>query len=202
MNKVYNSAIAILVIIVALLSISILNKRDTDSKVQSTNLNNEINQENNMNNQNMSDENTNTNENENITRSQNTGGNGDGNTNEVIERREQENGLVIEILAQGSGASAESGKTVAVHYTGTLEDGTVFDSSVQRGTPIEFALGTGQVIRGWDEGVVGMEIGEKRRLTIPADLGYGDRGVTLSDGTVLIPGGATLIFDVELVSIK
>lgn len=107
-------------------------------------------------------------------------------------------GLQYEILKPGSGAVAQSGRTVQVHYTGWLTNGTKFDSSVDRGEPFEFPLGGGRVIKGWDEGVAGMQIGEKRKLTIPSGLGYGQRGA----GNGLIPGGATLIFEVELLQIK
>jgi FKBP-type peptidyl-prolyl cis-trans isomerase len=105
-------------------------------------------------------------------------------------------GLKYTDLQQGQGQEAKSGDTVRVHYTGWLENGTKFDSSVGRG-PFSFKLGAGQVIRGWDEGVAGMKIGGKRRLTIPADLGYGTRGA----GGV-IPPNATLIFEVELLGVK
>jgi FKBP-type peptidyl-prolyl cis-trans isomerase len=97
----------------------------------------------------------------------------------------------------GTGATAKAGDNVSVHYTGTLTDGTKFDSSVDRGTPFDFPLGAGQVIPGWDEGVAGMRVGGKRKLTIPSDLAYGSRGA----GGV-IPPNATLIFDVELIAIK
>ena len=106
-------------------------------------------------------------------------------------------GLKYEILREGSGVGASSGQTVSVHYTGWLENGTKFDSSLDRGTTFQFALGAGQVIKGWDEGVLGMKAGEKRKLTIPANLGYGSRGA----GGV-IPPNATLIFDVEMVSFR
>lgn len=106
-------------------------------------------------------------------------------------------GLGIEVVQEGSGARAENGQLVTVHYTGTLEDGTVFDSSVTRGVPFEFVLGTGAVIAGWDEGVLGMTVGEKRRLTIPSDLAYGEQGYP-----GVIPGGATLIFSVELLAVN
>ncbi|MBF0266272.1 MAG: FKBP-type peptidyl-prolyl cis-trans isomerase [Gammaproteobacteria bacterium] len=108
-----------------------------------------------------------------------------------------DNGLNIDILVEGSGTVAEKGLTVDVHYTGWLEDGTKFDSSVDRNQPFSFVLGAGHVIRGWDEGVNGMQIGEKRKLTIPSDLGYGAQGA----GGV-IPPNATLIFDVELLAVK
>ncbi|TMW56069.1 hypothetical protein Poli38472_008717 [Pythium oligandrum] len=93
---------------------------------------------------------------------------------------------------------SESGDKLSMHYTGTLrKDGSKFDSSLDRNSPFEFTLGAGQVIKGWDQGLVGMCIGEKRRLTIPSDLGYGAHGAPPT-----IPGGATLVFDVELLEIK
>jgi FKBP-type peptidyl-prolyl cis-trans isomerase len=104
--------------------------------------------------------------------------------------------LLKEDLKPGSGPSAKSGDRVSVHYTGTLLDGTKFDSSRDRGTPFEFTLGRGEVIKGWDEGVVGMKKGGQRRLTIPADLAYGKRG-----SPPKIPPNAPLKFDVELVDI-
>ncbi|MBI2446605.1 MAG: FKBP-type peptidyl-prolyl cis-trans isomerase [Parcubacteria group bacterium] len=121
------------------------------------------------------------------------------------------NGVLIEILKEGAGIAApnggeprpdagrevKNGNTVAVHYTGVLENGMKFDSSVDRGIPFEFTLGAGQVIKGWDIGVSGMKVGEKRKLTIPPDLAYGSRGA----GGV-IPPNATLIFEVELLGIK
>lgn len=97
----------------------------------------------------------------------------------------------------GTGRAAEAGAKVAVHYTGMLDDGTVFDSSVERGEPIEFVLGVGNVIPGWDEGIALMSTGGKARLIIPSELAYGDRGA----GNV-IPPGATLTFDVELVDVQ
>jgi FKBP-type peptidyl-prolyl cis-trans isomerase len=97
----------------------------------------------------------------------------------------------------GTGEVAVAGKTASVHYTGWLENGKKFDSSVDRGQPFSFPLGAGRVIKGWDEGVQGMKVGGKRKLTIPSDLGYGSRGA----GGV-IPPNATLIFDVELLGIR
>jgi FKBP-type peptidyl-prolyl cis-trans isomerase FkpA len=107
-----------------------------------------------------------------------------------------ESGLKYEDLVQGDGAEATAGKRVSVHYTGWLTDGSKFDSSVDRNSPFQFSLGAGMVIRGWDEGVQGMKIGGKRKLTIPPQLGYGERGA----GGV-IPPNATLVFDVELLEI-
>jgi FKBP-type peptidyl-prolyl cis-trans isomerase len=97
----------------------------------------------------------------------------------------------------GTGREAKSGDTVRVHYTGTLMNGKKFDSSRDRGDPFEFKLGEGKVIKGWDQGVVGMKVGGKRKLTIPSDLGYGDKGSPPS-----IPGKAGLKFDVELIEVK
>jgi FKBP-type peptidyl-prolyl cis-trans isomerase FkpA len=106
-------------------------------------------------------------------------------------------GLQYVELVEGQGQEAKAGSTVSVHYTGWLENGTKFDSSLDRRQPFSFRLGAGQVIRGWDEGVAGMKIGGKRKLTIPSALGYGARGA----GGV-IPPNATLIFEVELLGVK
>jgi len=106
-------------------------------------------------------------------------------------------GLVIEELVVGSGAAAAAGQHVTVHYTGWLVNGTKFDSSKDRNDPFDFPLGAGHVIRGWDEGVQGMQVGGKRKLTIPPALGYGARGA----GGV-IPPNATLVFEVELLGVK
>lgn len=106
-------------------------------------------------------------------------------------------GLKITELQVGEGAEAASGQTVSVHYRGTLENGKQFDASYDRGTPFNFPLGAGRVIKGWDEGVVGMKVGGKRKLVIPSDLAYGSRGA----GGV-IPPNATLVFEVELLDVK
>ena len=105
--------------------------------------------------------------------------------------------LQIEELTVGTGLEAKKGQLAVVHYTGWLTDGTKFDSSKDRNDPFSFALGGGSVIRGWDEGVVGMKIGGKRKLTIPPHMGYGTRGA----GGV-IPPNATLVFEVELLDVK
>jgi FKBP-type peptidyl-prolyl cis-trans isomerase len=105
--------------------------------------------------------------------------------------------MIIEDLVTGTGATATAGQHVTVHYTGWLTDGTKFDSSKDRGDPFDFPLGKGHVIKGWDEGVVGMQIGGKRKLTIPSEMGYGARGA----GGV-IPPNAVLVFEVELLGVK
>ncbi|MEN9908191.1 MAG: hypothetical protein RLZZ540_1340 [Bacteroidota bacterium] len=108
-----------------------------------------------------------------------------------------ESGLRYQFIQKGEGKKAENGKTVSVHYTGQLPDGKVFDSSYPRKKPIEFPLGRGNVIEGWDEGIALLQVGDKARFVIPAHLGYGSRGA----GGV-IPPNATLIFDVELMDVK
>src|SRR5262245_10794048 len=110
---------------------------------------------------------------------------------------ETASGLGYVEIVEGTGARPKTGDTVSVHYTGWLKSGTKFDSSDDRGQPVEFPIGRGRVIKGWDEGVGTMKVGGKRKLIIPAHLGYGDRGA----GGV-IPPGATLIFEVELVGVK
>jgi len=106
--------------------------------------------------------------------------------------------LKIEVLKEGTGEEAKNGDKVAVHYTGTLENGTKFDSSLDRGTPFVFTLGVGYVIKGWDLGILGMRVGEKRKLIIPSQFGYGEIGTPGGP----IPPNATLIFEVELLSIN
>ncbi len=102
----------------------------------------------------------------------------------------------IEDLRVGTGAEAKAGQTVTVNYSGTLTNGQKFDSSYDRGTPFTFVLGVGQVIQGWDEGFAGMKVGGKRKLTIPAEMGYGNRAI----GS--IPANSTLIFEVEMLDVK
>ena len=106
-------------------------------------------------------------------------------------------GLIIEEVSMGEGDEAQAGQRVTVHYTGWLIDGRNFDSSLDRNDPFAFALGRGQVIPGWDEGVAGMKVGGKRKLTIPSHLAYGEYGA----GGV-IPPNATLLFEVELLAVR
>ena len=106
-------------------------------------------------------------------------------------------GLKYVDLVEGTGATPQRGQTVTVHYTGTLTNGKKFDSSVDRGTPAEYKIGVGEVIKGWDEGIMSMKVGGKRKLTIPANLGYGPMGRPPN-----IPGNSTLLFDVELLGVK
>ena len=115
------------------------------------------------------------------------------------EVQETESGLKIEFVEKPAECekAVVKGQQLTMHYTGTLEDGTKFDSSRDRNDPFKFQIGIGQVIKGWDEGIIGMCVGEKRKLTIPPHLGYGDQGA----GDV-IPGGATLYFDIELLGIE
>lgn len=105
--------------------------------------------------------------------------------------------LIVEDKVVGQGAEVKSGDTILMHYTGTLENGQKFDSSVDRGQPFETQIGVGQVIKGWDQGVIGMKVGGKRKLTIPSNLAYGEQGIPGA-----IPGNATLIFELELLEIK
>lgn len=99
-------------------------------------------------------------------------------------------------ITQGSGEAAKAGDTITVHYTGTLLNGTKFDSSLDRGTPFSFQLGAGMVIAGWDQGLIGTKVGEKLRLEIPSEMAYGDRAVSV------IPANSDLIFEVEVLDIK
>ncbi|MBE7412440.1 MAG: FKBP-type peptidyl-prolyl cis-trans isomerase [Leptospiraceae bacterium] len=105
--------------------------------------------------------------------------------------------LVIKDVKKGTGKEALKGNVVLVHYSGYLVNGTKFDSSVDRGKPFSFVLGTGEVIKGWDKGVAGMREGGKRKLTIPPEMGYGQRGAP-----PVIPPNATLVFDVELIKVN
>lgn len=104
--------------------------------------------------------------------------------------------LKIEEIKVGEGAEAKGGDVVSVHYSGTLTDGTKFDSSYDRNEPFEFTLGAGQVIEGWDKGVAGMKVGGKRKLTIPPSLGYGENAIGP------IPANSILVFEVELLEVK
>lgn len=125
----------------------------------------------------------------------NSGNNGNNNTGGGGNEKDIQ-GMKVETLREGSGPEAKNGDNVTVHYTGTLIDGTKFDSSVDRNAPFTFMLGKGRVIQGWDLGVAGMKAGEKRKLTIPPALAYG------SAGFLTIPPNATLMFEVELLKIN
>jgi len=127
------------------------------------------------------------------------------NQNNLMQNEEQNNnqitfdiqGMKVEILKDGSGAEAKSGDTVTVDYVGTLENGTKFDSSIDRGIPFSLTLGQNSVIKGWELGLAGMKVGEKRKLTIPPDLAYGSNAV----GNI-IPANSTLIFEVTMLKIN
>jgi len=106
-------------------------------------------------------------------------------------------GLKYTDIVEGTGPTPQSGQTVTVHYKGALENGKQFDSSYDRGTPSDFRIGVGAVIKGWDEGLMSMRVGGKRKLVIPASLGYGPRGRPPD-----IPGNSTLVFEVELLNVK
>lgn len=118
----------------------------------------------------------------------------DTNTNIMTEKNT--NGFLVEDLKVGEGKEAKKGDIVSVHYTGTFQDGTKFDSSLDRNIPFDFEIGVGSVIQGWDEGVPGMRVGGKRKLTIPSEMAYG------ATGQGIIPANATLLFDIELITIK
>lgn len=185
MKNVYISVIIVLAIVVGVMAIMLFDARNslentlaTNSGAKTEEKEEEVNSEDNLTQEtNMSEENN-------------------------TPAAEKIAGLDIKILKEGNGAAAANGQTVVVHYTGKLQDGTIFDSSHNRNKPFEFLLGAGMVIQGWEKGVLGMKIGETRELTIASDLAYGDRGVSAPDGTPVIPGGATLIFEVELLGLK
>jgi peptidylprolyl isomerase len=118
------------------------------------------------------------------------------NTAQVAQPATTEPKVEVTDVVVGNGTEATAGKDVVVHYTGTLKDGTKFDSSVDRNEPFPFKLGVGQVIKGWDQGVQGMKVGGKRKLVIPAELAYGDKAIGK------IPANSTLLFDVELLNVK
>lgn len=123
---------------------------------------------------------------------------GDKSETQATQTAEQEvDDLVIEDLEVGEGQTAVEGKTVAVHYKGTFVDGRTFDSSYDRGEPFVFQLGAGQVIRGWDQGLVGMKEGGSRKLLIPSELAYGERGASQ-----VIPPNTPLVFEIELLEVR
>ena len=107
------------------------------------------------------------------------------------------NQLIIEDIVIGTGPAVKAGDTISIHYQGMLENGIKFDSSYDRHEPFEVQIGVGYVIKGWDEGIIGLKVGGKRKLTIPSEMGYGSRGAG-----AIIPPDSTLIFEVELVAIK
>lgn len=115
------------------------------------------------------------------------------NNMDSVQTIKKDSGLIIEIQKEGTGEPVKSGDTVSVDYRGFLENGTIFDESYKRGQQFSFNVGAGQVIAGWEEGLLGMKVGEKRRLTIPSNLAYGPAGIP-----GVIPGGATLVFEIEL----
>lgn len=115
---------------------------------------------------------------------------------ETENNNDNSNRMVIDDIKEGEGKAVQKGDTVSVHYAGRLQDGTEFDNSKKRGAPLDFKVGGGQVIQGWEEGLVGMRVGGERVLVIPPEMAYGDQGIGP------IPGGATLIFSLELVAIK
>jgi FKBP-type peptidyl-prolyl cis-trans isomerase len=115
---------------------------------------------------------------------------------EATDNKGKLNRMVIDDIKIGAGAEVKNGDTVSVHYAGRLQDGTEFDNSKKRGAPLQFKVGGGQVIKGWEEGLVGMQVGGERILVIPPEMAYGDQGIGP------IPGGATLIFSLELVAIN
>ncbi len=117
-------------------------------------------------------------------------------TDDAGKKEEEATGLKIEDIKVGEGEAVKEGDTVKVHYTGMLTNGKVFDSSKERGEPFRFTVGAGNVIKGWEEGLIGMKVGGKRLLTIPPDLGYGDRD--MGD----IPPNSTLIFEIELLGLE
>jgi len=131
-----------------------------------------------------------------LTENNSTSSNDNESNNDKINKEDTKSDLGIEILRQGTGEGVKNGQGAIVHYVGILQDGTKFDSSYDRGLPLRFTLGQGLVIEGWDKGILGMKVGEKRKLTIPPELAYGSSGA----GGV-IPPNATLIFEVELLQI-
>ncbi len=124
-------------------------------------------------------------------------GGGDEENESEVEDSSQVSELEIEDASIGEGPEVEGGDVVEVHYTGRLENGEVFDSSLARGEPFSFEVGAGQVIEGWEQGLVGMQVGGERELTIPPELGYGEQGSPPN-----IPPNSTLIFDIELLAIE
>lgn len=172
--------IAIFVVIFAITKISKNNEQENTNQDLTADISNQVNLDNSNQNQINSEKKENKNK------------------KSTEEKNEPENNdLKIKTLQAGNGQEVKNNDLVSVQYKGYLEDGTEFDSSYKHNQPFEFTVGQGQVIKGWDLGLVGMKIGEKRKLTIPSELGYGERGA----GNV-IPPNATLIFEIELLEIK
>ncbi len=121
---------------------------------------------------------------------------------QINNQNQMDQGLTVNVTNPGSGPSAAAGDLITVNYTGTLTDGTKFDSSYDRGTPFQFQLGQGMVIKGWDEGLMGSKVGEKLTITVPPLLGYGQSGIPDGKGGYVIPPNSTLIFDIEVMAIN
>ena len=124
------------------------------------------------------------------------------NNNSLNNQQPMEQKVITNVATEGTGTPAASGDTITVNYVGMLQDGTKFDSSYDRGVPFSFALGAGNVIKGWDDALLGAKVGEKLSVTIPPELGYGASGIPDGKGGYIIPQNATLIFNIEVLKIQ